>query len=384
MTIAQFNSKLEHLTVSIVICLLAQLSFAQSALCESYGLINNFGKFVVKPEYDGIEYCGNGIYRGRKNNQLFAFDRDGKKLPVKLADEQERQYGKACRLNMPKATKKLQSQYEKVIPITSSLYAAKPYDAMHFLGTDKTGKKLFDLPMNVTGVREGSETTELIVADWQADTKPPEGLLPANAVFNKLGKMIVPPKYCIGQARCGLIEIIEYSIDQDRLAGVMDYNGKWVIPMQLAYFQITEPSRLIKTVRNAHFDPKEWRDPSKQFYRMRNFAHFLKDYDLIGMPKAEVHRLLGPGHNARMGPGVIIGTIESYSLTSGMCGNSGTGFDIAYEGYTVKRWRMSRRMEVESNNNWITENMVFDQFSPYNREKLVPKQQKNREDHRMH
>jgi hypothetical protein len=242
-----------------------------------------------------------------------------------------------------------ESKYFNLQRITKRLYAGRLSEKSPFVAITRSGKRLFDFPPNVVGFNylEGN----LIVCQYDSGVPPPEGQLLNTCAYDKTGKQIVPPDYFVGGIDNGFLVVIEPTILTDRLSGVMNYRGKFIMPMECAYFVATERNRLIKTVRSLHFDRDEW---SHTGQRLNEFAHFLKDYDLIGMSVNQVHELLGRERK-----------FDGYELSMS------TSLEIEYDEEKVRRWRISNS-DHSKDAHWITENMIFDPaFEP--RDKLVPK-----------
>jgi hypothetical protein len=252
--------------------------------------------------------------------------------------------------------------YDQLEQVAKKIYAAKTAREDHYIAINQEGKRLFDFPESVIGFGPYEETRENEVIVAKDSAPPDKGGLPRNCVFDTAGKLIVPPKYYVTQSRYGLLEICEGTIVPDRKFGLMDSQGNWLVPLEMAYFAVTEPDRVIKTVRNSHFDSEAWKDSS--YNHVNDFAHFLKDYDLIGMSYERVRELLGRGQEVDGG--------ARYYLLSGSCGNSWTGFDIDFEDRKVKRWRFSYAMNQHGD--WVTQDMIFNpEADPLLNRQLIPK-----------
>lgn len=139
---------------------------------------------------------------------------------------------------------------------------------------------------------------------------------------------------------------------------LVDEEGNVLQASQPAFFSVVSADRILKYVRNDHFVAAAWKDPSPMgeygLYRVDHFANFLSDFDLIGMPRAQVEQLLGPSERAMQGA-------NFYWIGCGMCGNSWTAIEIEFDQSLVSRWReVWKSSESHHAAPWVTTNMMVD------------------------
>lgn len=267
----------------------------------------------------------------------------------------------------------VEPQYQTLIDLNQGMYACKRGAVTQFSAITATGKHLFNFPTSITGFPDQSQKNSRsgnIVADCN-EVAPVDGLLTNRVIFDRSGKRITAPT-AFGIIDGDLISIIESDTVVDRKQGLMTTQGKWLFKPEDSYFQPTERNRIIKTIRDVHFNAEEWQKPISPFNstrtvsRERNLAYFLKDYDIVGMPESEIHRLLGRGQ--------IDNGIESYSLTETIgCGRMHSLLSLDYENGRVKRWRLDSSISSISTPKWLTKNMLLSPACSYFQLSLIPK-----------
>ena len=107
------------------------------------------------------------------------------------------------------------------------------------------------------------------------------------------------------------------SLGEAKSEAVIDDNGNFIEPFQLAHFTIAEPDRIIKQTYDPRFIRTIWLKKTND--RGWQFHNLLSEYDLIGMNKARVIDILGPCESNEDNPSVssyIVGGIGSF------CGNA--------------------------------------------------------------
>ncbi len=230
--------------------------------------------------------------------------------------------------------------YTSLQRVAKNVFAARLSELDDYIAIEETGRKLFDFSPGITQFRLFDENSDdLIVAGLAVAKKDPSSpQLHLDVVFDLSGKMIVPPKYKVGTIENGKIQLYENTYFHDRAYGVMNLKGEWIEPM--AY-----PSR--------RFDSAIWKSCKSTYQRLDQFAYFLQDYDLIGMPRSAVEKLLGAGSSSSLGNQVCF----PLNMQIG-CGNSRTGIVIDYYDGRVKRWRIYQGMEHTADT-WFTDNMIF-------------------------
>lgn len=218
--------------------------------------------------------------------------------------------------------------------VAKDIYAAQSNETYHYIAIAPSGEKLFNFPNGVTKFNRYDENAvDMIVAELAANKDQVDGVIPAVcAVFDLSGKIIVPAKYHVFIDN-GRIELSDRTSYGDSGSGVMNLNGEWIKPM-------VYPSR--------HFNSGMW---NGGFFdeKARQFAWFLRDYDLIGMDRSTVQKLLGNGYES--------GAYISYQYYEAIgCGRPRPGFVLEFVANKVKRWRLSHGGQEER---WYSENMIF-------------------------
>lgn len=148
-------------------------------------------------------------------------------------------------------------------------------------------------------------------------------------------------------------------VDQygDRWFGLRNRKG-WLIPPDHLGIFPAGPNAWIVCLQAKHFDSKQWKEgpqfPSR-FDRFREFQLFLRDYNLIGMPREKVVELLGDENHTE--------NSNSFMVAGGWCGNSWSGIQIKYEAGKALAWRDIDLLVPDANAEtalpWISKNMVY-------------------------
>jgi hypothetical protein len=173
------------------------------------------------------------------------------------------------------------------------------------------------------------------------------------------GKVLIPPKYGLRRLRFGMVDASS-GYRSDRRDGVINGDGKCLIPFQLAYFDVVEPDRIIKTVLSNKFSSDDWKESRMWGAKWDMFAKFLNEYDFIGMPYGKVIALLGKGSELTDDAPANIYRCN-YTLLSGPCGNGWRGITVEFENRAVKKWCFAVFMDRPNKpTNWFTENMIYD------------------------
>jgi len=135
-----------------------------------------------------------------------------------------------------------------------------------------------------------------------------------------------------------------------------DEDGRLVDSSAGGSYQAISTNLIIKCIRCFHFAPNIWRNPrtdhSPLLDRDIQFAYFLQDYDLIGMPRKRVESLLGEPDDK------ICKNRLSYYLNGGGCGWSANGVFVDFRGGKVRRWQQTNR-SLNPKKTWIYTNQVF-------------------------
>jgi len=129
----------------------------------------------------------------------------------------------------------------------------------------------------------------------------------------------------------------------DALRAVVDGKGEFLIGPENAEFKSAEPDRFVKTVFGTKFVKEDWDIPNRN--RRREFQLFVEEYNLVGMKRSEVERLLGPGSKSKPG----VNTFYPIAGFGAECGNAYESVEIEYVDDLVSRWRYS---SIGSANKW--------------------------------
>lgn len=121
------------------------------------------------------------------------------------------------------------------------------------------------------------------------------------------------------------------------------------------------------TLDNGHFDPELWKSNHGVFSRTSRFAKFLDEYDLIGMSKQKLLRLLGPGSRPCTG--------SLWYKTGYSCLGS-SYLVINVENDRVIGWSFQSGFSIkgqEEKPEIVTTNVVLDPFTGQTKPKHRPK-----------
>jgi hypothetical protein len=172
-------------------------------------------------------------------------------------------------------------------------------------------------------VRQGT----LIYCTFHPDNSSPKGDDPAAYIDSKdqiysFSKPQLPqPRHAIDMQK-------QF---EDKWSMLRDRDGKLLLP-RLIYAYPVSQDRLIVAIAPTKFSAEDWQhgDQLNGFSRYKTFNLFLEEYNLIGMPRAQVIALLGnEGHQENS---------NQYGLYGNSCANSWNCLFIEYECDRVKRW----------------------------------------------
>lgn len=123
-------------------------------------------------------------------------------------------------------------------------------------------------------------------------------------------------------------------ISSNTISSVVDAKGNVLLKPENSYLEPGETARVIKTVFGTAFVREDWLRAENG--RGREFEAFLKEYKLIGMPRSQVEKILGPASNAT--PDRVVYTLSGIGA---WCGNAISGVVIEFEDGKAKRWQYS-------------------------------------------
>jgi len=144
----------------------------------------------------------------------------------------------------------------------------------------------------------------------------------------------------------------------------LDHAGKVVAsspstrsPQQPPQPKTLSADRVLKTVRNDHFNNAIWNDQQlkgAQFCaRLEQFSNLLADYNLIGMSKGALEKLIGK-------PDKSDGDVSQYILTTGFGGLLGRTLEFDCTSGKLLRWRELHQQDEGYAENWVTTNVIYD------------------------
>lgn len=233
-------------------------------------------------------------------------------------------------------------------------YFAQEQEGGRFKAITAEGKTVFEFPENVADV--SIAYGNLI----RCQTKPYKVGGENTLYVDRSGKTVNVPTD--GKQRVfeyGLALVVTTSNGSLRKWQLEDRNGKVLIPSQTSVLQVVSADRIIKSVPNDHFNPTIWKNPNPQklsagLWRVDSFTNLLADYDLIGMPKETLIKLIGQSDRANS-------SYSYYNLCSSSCGFSSTGLEFDFADGKVLRWREVYREDKIYPGPWITTNVIYDQ-----------------------
>jgi hypothetical protein len=184
----------------------------------------------------------------------------------------------------------LSPKFESLQFLAKNLYAAREKGDDRSIAIDSSGAKVFDLPKGILRFDNNDFAHFpdcVIVVEVDNGTPRPEGYLASDCLIDKTGKVLIPLGGYVGYPRFGLVDA-SLGYNSERRDRLMAITGKMLISPQSAYFNVTEPNRVIKTILNSKFEPEDWNINTQNTSKDEVFALFLKDYDLIGMSHAKI------------------------------------------------------------------------------------------------
>ena len=188
----------------------------------------------------------------------------------------------------------LPQRYYDLTPLFPEIYAARTEPNGRFSAISPTGKVLFKFPAEVVGVSPPIGENILCTA------RNPQGSDFGRLIIDKNGKIVTPYE----------------SLDEGT-------STRWTESR-------VSPDRKIKCVQGNRFYPESFQQPGKfgSSNRFDAFSDFLHCYNVIGMPRRQLHSLLGA--DAR-----------NYNMTFRRCGGPGgvSSLEFEYKDDKVSGWR---------------------------------------------
>lgn len=331
-----------------------------------WGYMDTSGKVVIEPAFAcANEFATNGLARvsfTRGGSDAY-IDKNGKVVSptyghaddfldnVAIAEiSREKKYRKG--LINQKFEFVLAPDYLRLQRLFKDVYAAQKNEADQWQAITSSGKFLFSLP---AGTKRVYSMSDGILCENPSEPGENKRFL----MIDRSGRVVRSGDHsCPLHFEFGLAVVPKKMKNSPMQWEVIDEDGHVVQASQPAFFSAVSADRILKHVRNDHFVAAAWKDPSPMggggLYRVDHFANFLNDFDLIGMPRAQVEQLLGPSERPTQGA-------NFYWIGCGMCGNSWTGIEIEFDQTLVGRWReVWKSGESQHAASWVTTNMMVD------------------------
>ena len=262
----------------------------------------------------------------------------------------------------------LSPQFIELTGITPGIFLAKRTAETADEVVNIFGQTVFELPEDVRSLTALNEN--LFVATFK-DLRQSKSLL-----VDRTGRTLrTLDYYAVEEAERKLRIAYQMKPGQTIWFGVVNERGEEILPCQSERVEITEPDRILLGVAKAGFNRDcwdDWTNPTRgrNHERVSQFGEFLLQYDLVGMPRPQVYKLLGPGEEH--------GDIARYSLGPGGCTTVGTMVSLRYDKQDrVSGWCVDyvTAKDLEKHK-WITENVVLartDDYPGYSLIRVIPK-----------
>ncbi|MBX3076148.1 WG repeat-containing protein [Candidatus Obscuribacterales bacterium] len=300
-------------------------TFAFVSVDETHsGIIDRFGKFVIEPLYTVLELQGDKL-AGVKDGRWMLLSRAGE-LMLKL-------------------------------PPRVTFLDARSKDGLWIFGEG------------------GSASDDIDILDEDNNEVARKKL----GLMNSLGRIVLNAQfYEIENIGEGFARLAEAKNQKHELRwGVSNKLGKIVVPCSFSEIQKDGDTFIVRNKRPGGFDPDEWKrlDQQQSMNRVDLWRKFLDDYDVIGMDRSEIYRLLSRSSTNDKDE------IIYFRLNSGdWCGNASRSIEFRLDRLTdkVTGWRERKGgSSMGPDNGWFTENAVYKCLDPerryFNTFNIVPK-----------
>lgn len=357
------------------------------------GLCDKEGSVILKPDYYDIWNGGsNTIFACDANMDIFQFDLTGKKL-----NQFTRGYVQFERLNerdepdifsfMPQIANEEPTRF--TVDSAGHILKNKPYSTSSDIRAkissdlflvrrlnpgkakwnvdDEKGHPKFTLPKGTFDVYPASESLIPYVVRTSGepkfdDSKYRMGFLALD------GTVAIEPKYFeVKPFKKGLSEVIVSYENGKKHAGLIDKKGNFVVHPTLGYnsIELTDLGNFITTKSPSHhFSSIDFKSMVRKakVLGMDYFYGLLRDYNLIGMEKAELCRLLGNPEPPELN--LCLASQQCFCMN--YMGYSSPFVDVIFEfeNNRVKRWAFSKYREKAETRDWHDKDVVVS-FEPY-------------------
>lgn len=157
---------------------------------------------------------------------------------------------------------------------------------------------------------------------------------------------------------CYGLKVVSHSMPNGEIKNsVVDRNGKTLIPPSNSRYYVISKKRVITKISDMKFSPRAWRDRRyAEDQRYDLLRRLLYQYDLIGMDRVELEKLLGVSTENRS---LILGDESRYWLAGGGCINVPRWeLVIEFLDGKVRRWREGLRDQTYKIGKWYETNVV--------------------------
>lgn len=354
-----------------------------------YGYLDGKGRVAIAPQFLGataFDTTGTACVRSKKNDgQTIAFliDKSGSRIPspefasmepfndgVSIVSEHTNDTNTKFGIVNRGFSYLLKPEWLQLKYLVRNMYMARKDLGSPLLAISETGTELFSFPENTIDVRESEG---LLLCLIEPDPKQAEFINVKHhktiVLLNSKGERIFFAPNCELVAFSHGLAVIapDKSVSPtEKLCTIVGKSGILASGIRAWQLKPVDDSRLIKTVIDQRFQRQLWdRDAN---CRTEQFGYFLRDHDLMGMPKSRVVELLG-------------GNGESYSNYQGMCGSFSSTIEIRYGQGKVTGWRWAQNSFGNySAEPWITEDVLLEynpmpELGAKRTIKIVPKAQ---------
>lgn len=215
---------------------------------------------------------------------------------------------------------------------------------------DFDGKKLLELKPTVTDVRPSDDSDMVAFAEGVKLKSMDATADSAKWGFvDFAGKVIVPPKFDDAMSFVNGVAVVSVKNKNGKMqSGTIDERGNFVVQPKFKHIIPTKPLAIVVEEREGGFDPYAWANPDLRGFlnRYEQWNAFSREYDLIGMERKEVFKLLGDDRvlhsRGRRSPTLsdaevvpsngIMSTAKNvfYGLNSSICGNASSSLEVEF------------------------------------------------------
>ncbi len=339
-----------------------------------WGYIDLDGTILIEPKYSSAgEFMADGLARVCSQNvrDHFYIDKAGNKVAAPPYRHVEN-FKDSCLVMVNEGTRlkyglidkngkyTIEPEYTQLKKLSDNLFAGRKTENDQFKAITSDGKELFTFPPLTQRVHWLSDG--LIACIVKTGTEEKQVCIDADGKILRVGKnaqvLFLPH---------GIACEITKGENQRSYWKLLDKNDVPIQPSQRCLYKSVSADRILRMTFNDSFKTALWKEPSPipqwGFNRTEQFSSLVHDFDLIGMPKAQIEKLLGPSER---------GTKDGISYWLGYpgCFHSYSALEIQCNHLKVTRWRViwNPGDSRERATPWITQNMLV-QYSDGTKEK---------------